>query len=186
MNAPLPGARLTDAAPTMQPMQLRPEQPTDAPAIASLVAQAFAGTPHSAGTEPAIVRELRAAGALTLSLVAVDGAEGLVGHVAFSPVTIAGRAGRWYGLGPIAVRPSRQRAGIGARLMDEGLARLRALGAEGCVVLGEPAYYGRWGFAVHEGLAYPGVPPEYFMGLAFAGPVPRGEVAYHAAFSATG
>ena len=72
-----------------------------------------------------LYRLLRAAGALTLSLVAVDGADGLVGHVAFSPVTIAGRAGRWYGLGPISVRPSRQRSGIGARLMDEGLARLR-------------------------------------------------------------
>mgnify|MGYP006163902185 CR=1 FL=1 len=55
---------------------------------------------------------------------------------------------------------------------DEGLARLRALGAEGCVVLGEPAYYGRWGFVVHEGLVCPGVPPEYFMALAFGGAAP--------------
>lgn len=51
--------------------------------------------------------------------------------------------------------------------------------------LGEPAYYGRWGFVAHEGLSYPGVPPEYFMALAFGGEVPRGEVAYHAAFAAT-
>lgn len=169
-------------------MQLRPEHPADAPAIASLIAQAFEGHPHSGGTEPAIVRALRAAGALTLtlSLVAVDGDEGIVGHVAFSPVTIAGRPGRWYGLGPISVRPALQRTGIGSRLMNEGLARLKALGAEGCVVLGEPAYYGRWGFAVHPGLVYPGVPPEYFMALAFEGEVPRGEVGYHAAFEAQG
>lgn len=166
-------------------MQLRPEHPTDAPAIGSLIAQAFASNPHSAGTEPAIVRGLRAAGALTLSLVAVEETDGIVGHVAFSPVTIAGHRGRWFGLGPISVLPPLQRSGIGSRLMTEGLARLKALGAEGCVVLGEPAYYGRWGFAVHEGLVYPGVPPEYFMGLAFAGAVPRGEVAYHAAFSST-
>lgn len=167
-------------------MHLRPEHPTDAEAIGALIAQAFAGHPHSGGTEPAIVRGLRAAGALTLSLVAVDGTGEIVGHVAFSPVTIAGRAGRWYGLGPISVRPALQRAGIGSQLMAQGLARLKALGAEGCVVLGEPAYYGRWGFSVHEGLVYPGVPPGYFMALAFGGGVPRGEVAYHAAFSAQG
>ena len=167
-------------------MQLRPEHPADAPAIASLIAQAFDGHPHSGGTEPAIVRALRAAGALTLSLVAVGGDDGIVGHVAFSPVTIAGHPGRWYGLGPISVLPALQRTGIGSRLMNEGLARLKALGAEGCVVLGEPAYYGRWGFAVHPGLVYPGVPPEYFMALAFEGEVPRGEVGYHAAFEAQG
>lgn len=166
-------------------MPLRPEHPADGPAIASLIAQAFAGHPHSGGTEPDIVRELRAAGALTLSLVAVDETGHVVGHIAFSPVSIAGHEGRWYGLGPISVLPALQRAGVGSRLMTDGLARLKARGAEGCVVLGEPAYYGRWGFAVHEGLVYPGVPPEYFMALAFAGGVPRGEVAYHAAFSAS-
>lgn len=165
-------------------MPLRPEHPADAPAIASLIAQAFDGHPHSGGTEPAIVRALRAAGALTLSLVAEDSSGEIVGHIAFSPVSIAGHRGRWYGLGPISVRPALQRTGIGSRLMTEGLARLKALGAEGCVVLGEPAYYGRWGFAVHEGLNYPGVPAEYFMALAFAGEVPRGEVAYHPAFGA--
>lgn len=165
-------------------MQLRPEHPADAPAIAALIAQAFDGNPHSGGTEPAIVRELRAAGALTLSLVAADETGHVVGHIAFSPVSIAGQEGRWYGLGPISVLPALQCTGIGSRLMTDGLARLRALGAEGCVVLGEPAYYGRWGFAVHEGLVYPGVPPEYFMALAFTGGVPRGEVAYHAAFAA--
>lgn len=165
-------------------MHLRPERPADAPAIASLIAQAFEGHPHSGGTEPAIVRELRAAGALTLSLVAVDGTGAIAGHIAFSPVSIGGHEGSWYGLGPISVLPALQGAGIGGRLMTEGMARLKALGAEGCVVLGEPAYYGRWGFALHEGLVYPGVPPEYFMARAFAGVPPRGEVVYHAAFSA--
>ncbi|CDN89662.1 GNAT family N-acetyltransferase [Hydrogenophaga intermedia] len=166
-------------------MQLRPEQPPDAPAIGSLIAKAFADNPHSGGTEPAIVRELRAAGALTISLVAVDETGHVVGHIAFSPESIAGGGGRWYGLGPISVLPALQGTGIGGSLMTDGLARLKALGAEGCVVLGEPAYYGRWGFAVREGLVYPGVPPEYFMALAFDGGVPRGEVAYHAAFAAT-
>lgn len=169
---------------TIPSMTLRPEQAADAPAIAALIAQAFAGHRHSGGTEPAIVRALRAAGALTLSLVAVDDSGEIVGHIAFSPVSIAGHSGRWYGLGPLSVRPALQRMGIGSRLMTEGLARLEALGAEGCVVLGEPAYYGRWGFVVHEGLSYPGVPAEYFMALAFAGDVPHGEVAYHPAFEA--
>lgn len=161
---------------------MRPETATDAPGIAALVQQAFEGHPHSAGTEAAIVDSLRFAGALALSLVA-EHRGALVGHVAFSPVTIDGRDGAWFGLGPLAVRRDVQRAGIGGRLVREGLAQLRQQGAAGCVLLGDAAYYARFGFAAHPGLVYPGPPPEHFVALAFAGTPPTGVVAYHPAFT---
>jgi putative acetyltransferase len=164
-------------------MQIRPEQPDDIPAIAALTTLAFAQAPHSSGTEAAIIAGLRDAGALTLSLVAVEAA-GLLGHVAFSPVSIGGVASGWYGLGPVSVRPGRQRSGIGSALIREGLQRLRAMGAGGCVLLGDPAYYTRFGFATDPALTLADVPPAYFMALSFGGPTPAGAVRYHPAFDA--
>ena len=68
--------------------------------------------------------------------------------------------------------------------MKQALAELRAMQAAGCVLLGDPAYYGRFGFQAHVGLQLPGVPPGYFMALAFHGPVPEGIVQYSDAFNA--
>jgi len=163
-------------------MTLRPEHPSDIPAIRTLLAVAFAGAPHSSGTEAAIVDALRSAGALTLSLVAAD-EEDIIGHVALSPVTIDGATDGWFGLGPVAVRPDRQRSGIGQALVAEALRWLSARGAAGCVVLGDPAYYGRFGFRADPALRYPGVPAAYFQRLAFDGDGPAGTVAYHPAFA---
>ena len=162
-------------------MEIRRERLEDKEAIAALIGTAFASAEHSDGTEAQIVDRLRSAGALTLSLVAEDGGE-IVGHAAFSPVTIDGRPLGWFGLGPVAVRPDRQRQGIGDALISEGLGQLVAYGAAGCVVLGEPGYYGRFGFQPVERLRYPGPPPEYFQVLAFGGKPPGGTVAYHPAF----
>ena len=162
-------------------MEIRLETPSDVPFIAALIDEAFAKAEHSDGTEAAIVERLREAGALALSLVAVEGGE-IVGHVALSPVTIDGRAQRWLGVGPVAVRPDRQRQGIGDRLMRETLIWAEAHGAAGCVVLGEPVYYGRFGFRVDPDLRFPGPPPHYFQALAFDGAIPGGTVAYHPAF----
>lgn len=162
----------------------RPERPDEAEAIAALITTAFLSAPHADGTEAAIVAGLRAAGALALSLVIADAA-GLAGHVAFSPVTVGGRAGGWFGLGPLAVRQDRRRAGLGAALVAEGLARLTAQGAAGCVVLGDPGYYGRFGFAARPGWTLPGVPPACFMVRPLTGaPGSGGIVAYHPAFAA--
>ncbi|QRM30475.1 GNAT family N-acetyltransferase [Microvirga sp. VF16] len=166
-------------------MIVRPEMAEDAPAIRALTAAAFEGAPHSSGTEAAIVDALRDAGALTLSLVAETQGR-IVGHVAFSPVTINGEAGRWFGLGPVSVEPAEQRRGIGQTLIREGLERLKALGAEGCVLLGDPAYYRRFGFVSDPKLRYGEVPPEYFQRLSFTGSEPEGEVAYHAGFDTAG
>ena len=105
----------------------------------------------------------------------------MVGHVGFSPVDVAGAQG-WFGLGPVAVEPARQGQGIGAALIEKGLARMRAQGAAGCVVLGDPSYYSRFGFRAQAGLNYAAAPAPYFQALAFAGEPAQGEVRYHRAF----
>lgn len=97
---------------------------------------AFRDAPHSDQIEAAIVDALRAAEALTISLVATDADDAIVSHVAFSPVTIDGEDQDWYGLGPVSVMPACQGHGIGSDLVNDGIARLRTLGARGCVVLG--------------------------------------------------
>ena len=165
-------------------MMIRPEKPADCAAIARLTAAAFRHAPHSSHTEHFIVAALRRAGQLSVSLVAQDG-DGLVGHVAVSPVSISSGATGWYGLGPISVLPARQGRGIGSRLMESALAALRRLGAAGCVVLGDPAYYRRFGFSARPGLVLAGVPPEYFQAILFRGSWPVGQVRYDEAFNAT-
>jgi putative acetyltransferase len=163
-------------------MRLRQESSSDADAIRAIISLAFAGATHSDGTEAAIVDRLRAGGALTIGLVAeIDGA--LVGHVAFSPVTIDGKHDRWFGLGPVAVLPDRQRQGMGQALIRAGLERLTEMEAAGCVVLGDPGYYGRFGFTSDPALRYADVPPQYFQRLILRGSAPTGTVDYHAAFS---
>lgn len=162
-------------------MLIREEDARDRAAIRALTDAAFRNAPHRSGTEAAIVDALRGAGALALSLVAGEGGR-LLGHAAFSPVTVAGRDPGWLGLGPVSVLPERQREGIGGALIRAGLERLRRRGVAGCVVLGEPAYYSRFGFRADAGLRNGGAPAGYFLALPFGGPPPTGEVAYHAAF----
>ena len=166
-------------------IKIRHERPADVRAIAAVTEAAFRDEVYSSHTEQFIVDALRRAGELTISLVAEEGGEP-VGHVAISPVKISSGAQRWYGLGPISVQPDRQEQGIGTQLMQAALEQLRQLGGAGCVVLGEPAFYGRFGFVHHAELELPGVPAEYFQALAFEGSVPAGVVTYHEAFSATG
>lgn len=165
-------------------MIIRDEALADQSAIRDIVAAAFLTMPYSHQTEHLIVDALRRAGAMTLSLVAEeDGA--VVGHAAFSPATIDDRPGGWHALGPIAVRPDRQRRGIGSALLREGLARLRQRGAEGCLLVGNPAFYTRFGFRNDARLTVEGVPPQYLLVLPFGEDVPRGRVGFHPAFAAT-
>ncbi len=163
---------------------LRREAPGDVEAISRVTEAAFRDAPHSSHTEQHIVNALRRRGQLIASLVAVDG-DAIVGHVAISPVSISTDATGWFGLGPISVAPDRQRRGIGSALVLEALVELRRLGGRGCVLLGEPAYYGGFGFKHEPSLVLPGVPPEYFQVLSFDGAVPAGTVTYDDAFTAT-
>lgn len=167
------------------PVDIRHETPDDAAAIEAVTTAAFLDAEHTSHTEQFIVAALRRADQLAISLVADDDGA-VIGHVAVSPVTIPEGTTGWFGLGPVSVAPDRQGEGIGAALVDRALEALRASGAAGCVVLGEPAYYGRFGFRAEPSLSLPGVPPEYFQVLAFRGVVPVGTVAYHRAFEATG
>jgi putative acetyltransferase len=162
-------------------MRIRPERLEDATTIHSLTDAAFKGMPFSDGAEARVIEALRGAGALTLSLVATHGGE-IIGHVAFSPVTINGEAGGWYGLGPVSVWPDRQRSGIGQALIREGLRRLQSMGAGGCVLLGDPAYYARFGFENDPHLRHAGAPAWAFQCLTLNGPRPSGEVSFHPGF----
>jgi putative acetyltransferase len=163
-------------------MIIRPESANDYDAIRSLLIAAFADHPYSHQTEHLIVDALRAADALTVALVAeVDGK--VVGHIAFSPVKIGGMDYMWFALGPIAVVPDFQRRGIGKSLVKEGLKAIRGLGAQGCVLVGDPAYYNRFGFRHDPALAMEGVPPENLMCLPMVQQVPQGHVSHHSAFS---
>lgn len=163
-------------------MIIRDERPEDVGGIRALHEDALRDVPYSNHSEHWIVDRLRDDGSMTVSLVAdEDGA--VVGHVAFSPVTIAGAAGRWFGLGPLAVTPKRQRTGIGSLLVRDGLARLRDAEAAGCVVLGGPTVYQRHGFRPTTRLTLAGAPLESFMAIAFNSEEPDGVVAYHPAFS---
>lgn len=164
---------------------IRTERPTDIAAIHAVTVTAFLHAPHTDHTEQFIVDALRRAGALSISLVA-EQAGTIVGHVAVSPVTVSDGAAGWFGLGPISVIPELQGRGIGSQLMHAALQQLRGQGAAGCVLLGDPAYYARFGFRPEPGLLLPDVPAEYFQALAFGSSVPQGVVTYHAAFSAQG
>lgn len=165
----------------MSALTIRPEDSCDHAEIAVVTDAAFAEVEHSDGGEVQIVDGLRAAGDLALSLVAEDG-ERIIGHVAVSPVTISDGSEGWYGLGPISVLPSHQREGVGLRLMQRAIADMRMKGARGLVLLGEPAYYKRFGFEHDPQLAYPGPPAEYFQRLVLEGEAPRGTVSYAPAF----
>lgn len=122
---------------------IREETPEDRPAIREVNEMAF-GTPE----EAALVDRLRADGLVLVSLVACDGGA-VVGHILFSelPIETAGRRVRGAALAPMAVRPDRQRQGLGSALVRRGLEACRALGVEAVVVLGHPAYYPRFGFS---------------------------------------
>lgn len=165
------------------PLRIRREQAADIAPIAALTAAAFLDAPHSSHTEHFIVDALRRAGQLSLSLVAER--EGtIVGHIAIAPVSISDGSTGWYGLGPLSVAPEHQGRGIGSRLVEQALAALRRRGAAGCVVLGEPEYYGRFGFRAEPALRLPGVPPQYFQAIAFREAMPAGSVSYQKAFEA--
>lgn len=166
-------------------MNIRNETPADVAAIADVTIAAFRTMAISRHTEQFIIAALRAANALTISLVAeVQGR--VVGHIAFSPIMISDGIANWYGLGPVSVLPQYQRQGIGSALIREGLSRLKAMNAQGCCLVGHPEYYKRFGFKSPEGLAHEGVPAEFFFALTFDGRIPQGTVQFHEAFKADG
>ena len=164
---------------------IRSETESDTEAISEVTEAAFETLAVSNHTEQFIVHALRRANALVVSLVAeADGK--VVGHIAFSPVIISDGSADWYGLGPISVLPELQRQGIGKALMREGLSALGRLGAKGCVLVGDPDYYRRFGFTNPPDLTVEGVPPQYLLVLPFDDNEASGTVAFHEGFKANG
>jgi putative acetyltransferase len=166
---------------------VRPERPDDHAAIGAVVAAAF-GSP----AEAQLVEDIRASGRCLpdLSLVAESGGE-VVGHVMISYVDLddGGTRRRVASLSPLAVRPDRQRRGIGAALVQAALQRADALGEPLVVLEGNPAYYGRFGFehSVRHGIEIDlpsWAPPEaaQVRRLSQDDPAIRGRVVYPAAF----
>jgi putative acetyltransferase len=162
---------------------IRDETAADVGAITDVTVAAFKTLEVSHQTEQFIIAALRTAGALTLSLVAEVGGR-VVGHIAFSPVTISDGTRNWYGLGPVSVLPEYQRQGIGKALIREGLSRLKDRNARGCCLVGHPDYYRKFGFKNMPGLVCEGVPQEVFFALSFDGRFPQGTVTFHDAFKA--
>jgi putative acetyltransferase len=163
---------------------IREETESDVAAISEITVAAFESLAISNHTEQFIISALRAANALTVSLVAeIDGT--VVGHIAFSPATVADGTAGWYGVGPLSVLPELQGQGLGKALVHEGLSRLKALGARGCVLVGEPGYYERFGFRNLPELVLEGVPQEYFLALPFGKNRSSGTVVFHEGFAAT-
>lgn len=163
---------------------VRDEEITDIEAIEELTKAAFQNAEHTSHTEHFIVNSLRTHGQLTISLVAIEDGS-IIGHVAISPVEMSSGEIGWYGLGPISVHPDKQGCGIGSLLMNKSLQKLKQLGAQGCVLLGEPSYYSRFGFKNYPQLILPNVPSEYFQAVTFSGNIPKANVKYHEAFNAT-
>ncbi len=165
-------------------MIIRKETESDAEAITNITKLAFENQPYSRNTEQFIITALRAANALTISLVAEINGK-VVGHIAFSPVNFSDGSKNWYGLGPVSVMPDYQKQGIGTSLVNEGIGLLKDLGAEGCVLVGDPKFYECFGFRSPDKLKHEGVPQENFLALSFCNRIPEGTVQFHSAFTAT-
>jgi putative acetyltransferase len=165
---------------------IRAEASSDISVIHQVHLAAFGGP-----GEARLVDALRAAGALTISLVAEHGGA-VVGHIAFSLVEIVDERGstKALALAPVAVLPRHQRSGIGSRLIEAGLAEARRQGWELVIVLGHHDFYPRFGFvtAKPHGILCPfEVPDDAFMVMALQPDVlgqHQGVVKYHAAFTA--
>jgi putative acetyltransferase len=172
----------------MKTTHIRDERPEDIRSVYELTSLSFQNHPYSQHTEQLIVDALRDAGALTVSLVAeLDGH--VVGHVAVSPVSISDGSRNWYGLGPISVTPDKQRQGIGSMLMREAMERMKILNGQGCVLVGDKAFYGRFVLQNYMGLIHEGVPQEFVLALSLdlrpEARMPKGIVAFHGAFLVT-
>lgn len=165
-------------------IHIRSEKTGDIQSIHSTTIAAFLDAAHTDHNEQFIVDALRGSGALSVSLIAEDQSK-ILGHIALSPVSISDGSTDWYGLGPISVLPSEQNKGIGSKLIYAAIDELKKLNANGCVLLGDPNYYIKFGFEPIDALVLPDVPPEYFQVLTLQGANPSGIVSYHKSFYCT-
>ncbi len=167
----------------MQKMIIRKEENKDLEAIIQVTIAAFENHPFSRQTEQFIINALRAAGALSISLVAEINGQ-VVGHIAFSPIAISDGTKNWHGMGPVSVLPDHQKQGIGKALVNEGLSLLKGMNGQGCALVGPPEYYNKFGFKNHPEMIHEGIPQEVFLVLPFNEKKSKGIVTFHKAFEA--
>jgi putative acetyltransferase len=160
---------------------IRPERADDYSTIYDITKRAFAPMPYAGGDEQELIGKLREAGALALSLVAEQNGV-VVGQISFSPAFAADGSPGWYALGPVSIEPALKHQGIGSQLIHAGIAWLRERQAAGCVLVGNPAYYGRFGFHLFPELAPAGEPAEYFQILPLGVAEPDMVVGFHPVF----
>lgn len=164
---------------------IRDEQEGDAEAMFAMVQRAFDGHPYSDGDEGHAINRLRDDGDLLVSLV-VEDADEIIGQIAFSRANLSNGEEGWMVLGPIAIEPSRQGGGIGRALMAEGEARMRALGAKGITVLGNPKIYSRFGYVQHTPMTLEGELGEYLQVKSFGAEIPAATLTFAKAFAPGG
>ncbi len=167
----------------MEPqLTIRAEHPQDHTAIFNVITAAFFEMPYADGDEAELVDALRSQNALSVCLVAeFDGV--IVSQIAFSPAQTDDNDEGWYALGPVAVLPEHQRTGIGSKLVHAGLLAITALDAKGCILVGHPEYYTRFGFILSSSNAPIGQPSDFFMVKSLGSPIPSGPIAFHKAFN---
>ena len=165
----------------MKKLKIRAERQNDIKAIHELTLKAFAPMPFSNGSEAPIIDQLRNDGDLVVSRVAERNNQ-IIGHIAFSPVTINNENRGWYGLGPVAVDPEFQKKGVGRKLINAGLSRIKQMDAMGCVLIGDPGYYHRFGFQSDGRLIYGDIPSPFVQWLSFGAQKPSGILKYASAF----
>jgi predicted N-acetyltransferase YhbS len=166
----------------MLQIEIRDELPEDYEQITQITIAAFTNHPYSNCREYILVEKLREKKSLTVSLVAIVNGE-VAGHVAFSPVQVAGIACNWYSVGPLSVKPELQKQGIGSALMRAGMEKIKGIGGQGCVLVGDPLYYVRFGYHNSDIMTFPHAPKENFMIIEFGGGEIPGEVDFDAAFA---
>jgi putative acetyltransferase len=137
--------------------------------------------PYSDGDEQLLIGKLRDTSALALSLVAESNGV-VVGQITFSAAFAADGSPGWYALGPVSVEPALKHQGIGGQLIRAGIAWLQDQHAAGCILIGNPAYYSRFGFRVFSELAPQGMPAEYYQVLPLKVAEPEVMVGFHPLF----
>jgi putative acetyltransferase len=160
---------------------IRPEMPADHSAIHDVTKRAFAPMSYADGDEQLLIGKLRDAGAVALSLVA-EKRGAVVGQVTFSPAFAADGSTGWYALGPVSVEPTLKHQGIGSKLIRAGIIWLREQDAAGCALIGNPAYYSRFGFRAFPELAPEGMPAEYYQILPLRVADPDEVIGFHPLF----
>ncbi|MEM8919215.1 MAG: N-acetyltransferase [Pseudomonadota bacterium] len=166
-------------------ISIRGEKKSDEAMIYEITTRAFAPMPFSDGNEQDLIDRFRKSGALEISLVA-ELEDAIVGQVTFTRAFAADGSPGWYALGPVAVEPELQGQRIGEELIEAGLAELRKRAAAGCILVGNPDYYRRFGFRGFPELRPERQPAEFYQILPLDVAEPDVVIEFHPLFYADG